>query len=161
MYKFLKQACYHLWVRYSLTATDSSKTMIQSIVASIRGQNWLNTPLTSGQHLQKFWTVTLLRMCGQVWKPSFVMSTTPHNLESLKDGIQAFWKTLTPEKCWRYIDHMHTVIPKVIEKGAASGYRTLSLINSFLAICYHCLSTVISIPRLKSYGHGYVLFLIN
>ena len=47
----------------------------------------------------------------------------PHNLESLKDGIRAFWKTLTPEKCQRYINHMHTVIPKVIEKeGAASGY---------------------------------------
>ena len=62
------------------------------------------------------------------------MSTIPHNLESLKDGNRAFWKTLTPEKCRRYINHMHTVIPKVIEKGAASGYQTLSLINIFS--CY-------------------------
>ena len=27
----------------------------------------------------------------------------PHNLESLKAGIKEFWKTLTPEKCQRYI----------------------------------------------------------
>ncbi len=47
----------------------------------------------------------------------------PRNLESLKDGIRAFWKTLTPEKCRKFIVHLHTVIPKVIEKeGAASGY---------------------------------------
>ena len=47
----------------------------------------------------------------------------PRNLESLKDGIEVFWKSLTPEKCRRYIDHLYTVIPKVIEvNGGPSGY---------------------------------------
>lgn len=39
----------------------------------------------------------------------------PHHL-----GIQDFWKTVTPEKCRRYIGHLKTVIPKVIEVGGES-----------------------------------------
>ena len=45
------------------------------------------------------------------------------NLEELKEGIQQFWVTLTPEVCTRYIDHIKKVIPKVIqEEGGPSGY---------------------------------------
>ena len=39
----------------------------------------------------------------------------PRNLNSLIEGILTFWKTMTPEVCRRYIDHLHKVIPKVIE----------------------------------------------
>ena len=47
----------------------------------------------------------------------------PHNLESLKAGIQQFWNTLTPDVCRRYINHLHKVVPKVIEvQGEPSGY---------------------------------------
>ena len=47
----------------------------------------------------------------------------PHNLESLKAGIQLFWNTLTPDICKRYINHLHKVVPKVIEvQGNPSGY---------------------------------------
>ena len=47
----------------------------------------------------------------------------PRTLDALKNGIRAFWKTLTPAVCQRYINHLHRVIPKVIEMdGAASGF---------------------------------------
>lgn len=45
------------------------------------------------------------------------------NLDGLKNGIKAFWKTLTPSVCRKYINHIHKVIPIIIEnKGDASGY---------------------------------------
>ncbi len=47
----------------------------------------------------------------------------PRNLAELKDGIKAFWSTVTPSKCKRYINHQHKVIPCVIEvQGEATGY---------------------------------------
>ena len=47
----------------------------------------------------------------------------PRNLETLKEGIQQFWNTLTPEVCRRYINHLNKVVPKVIEvRGEPSGY---------------------------------------
>ena len=41
----------------------------------------------------------------------------PKNLVQLKEGIQQFWLTLTPEVCKRYIMHLKKVMPKVIEEG--------------------------------------------
>ena len=47
----------------------------------------------------------------------------PKNLEQLKEGIQTYWKKLTPEVCTRYIDHLQKVMPVVIqEQGAPSGH---------------------------------------
>ena len=47
----------------------------------------------------------------------------PRNLQELKDGIQSFWLTLTPEVCQRYISHLHKVMPKIIQvNGDPSGY---------------------------------------
>ena len=47
----------------------------------------------------------------------------PKDLDDLKEGIQQFWGTLTPEVCTRYINHLHKVVPKVIEvQGEPSGY---------------------------------------
>ena len=47
----------------------------------------------------------------------------PQNLEDLKEGIQRFWSSLTPDVCQRYINHLTKVIPKVIEvRGEPSGY---------------------------------------
>ena len=47
----------------------------------------------------------------------------PCNLETLKEGIQQFWNTLTPEVCRRYINHLNKVVPKIIEvQGEPSGY---------------------------------------
>ena len=47
----------------------------------------------------------------------------PTNKEELIDGIKTFWASVDIEKCSRYINHLHKVIPAVIEKeGHASGY---------------------------------------
>lgn len=47
----------------------------------------------------------------------------PTNLEELMDGIEQLWLSLTPEICTKYIQHLHKVIPKVIEvNGNPSGY---------------------------------------
>ena len=39
----------------------------------------------------------------------------PLDLFELKQGIKAFWESLTPEICSRYIGHLKKVIPKVVE----------------------------------------------
>ena len=39
----------------------------------------------------------------------------PHSKQELIDGILKFWKTVTIPKCRKYINHLHKVIPKVIE----------------------------------------------
>ena len=45
------------------------------------------------------------------------------NLSGLKSGIKAFWKTLTPRICRKYINHIKKVIPIVIQRnGEASGH---------------------------------------
>ena len=48
----------------------------------------------------------------------------PKNLQELKDGIEQFWVTLTPEVCQRYIYHIpKKVIPKIVSvNGEPSGY---------------------------------------
>ena len=47
----------------------------------------------------------------------------PKNMSELQEGIQRFWQTLTPQVCQRYINHLHKVIPKVLEvAGEPSGY---------------------------------------
>ena len=46
----------------------------------------------------------------------------PRNKEQLVDGIIRFWSTLDAHKCHRYINHLQKVLPKVIEKGDATGY---------------------------------------
>ena len=47
----------------------------------------------------------------------------PSNKEELVSGIQEFWRTVTPEKCQRYIGHLRKVVPEVIRReGRASGY---------------------------------------
>ena len=47
----------------------------------------------------------------------------PQTKAELEDAILAFWETVTPQKCQRYINHIHKVIPKVIEcAGCATGF---------------------------------------
>ena len=47
----------------------------------------------------------------------------PRNLQELKDGIQRFWLTLTPEVCQHYILHLKKVMPKIVDlQGDPSGY---------------------------------------
>ena len=47
----------------------------------------------------------------------------PRNMTELKEGIKIFWKTLTPNTCSRYVDHLQKVMPDVIKvNGAPSGH---------------------------------------
>ena len=47
----------------------------------------------------------------------------PMNKDKLVAGIKAFWDTVTPEKCTKYINHLHKMHPAVVEcQGRASGY---------------------------------------
>ena len=47
----------------------------------------------------------------------------PRDEASLIEGIRTYWRTLSPETCNKYIEHLHTVIPRVIElNGGPSGY---------------------------------------
>ena len=50
----------------------------------------------------------------------------PKNKDELIRGIKAFWRTVTPSVCAKYIGHLKKVIPKAIElKGDATGYERL------------------------------------
>ena len=43
--------------------------------------------------------------------------------QDLEDGLHQFWSALTPEKCSRYINHIHKVMPKVLEcEGGPTGF---------------------------------------
>ena len=47
----------------------------------------------------------------------------PSNKQELVDGIYRFWKTVTAEKCTKYIRHLRKVLPKIIEfEGGPTGY---------------------------------------
>ena len=47
----------------------------------------------------------------------------PRRKDELEDGIRDFWKTVTPEKCRKYIGHIQRVLPAVVEReGKASGF---------------------------------------
>ena len=53
----------------------------------------------------------------------FIRNTyKPHNKEQLIAAVRAFWETMTPAKCQKYIGLLRKVMPKVIEgEGAATG----------------------------------------
>lgn len=47
----------------------------------------------------------------------------PHLKQELIDGIVKFWDTVSIAKCRKYINHIHKVIPRVVElSGEATGY---------------------------------------
>ena len=81
-----------------------------------KGINWWKTPPSSPD----------LNPIENIWgsmKQYLRTYAKPKNVQELKAGIKEFWKTLTPVVCSKYIDHLHKVIPKVIEvNGGPSGY---------------------------------------
>ena len=79
--------------------------------------NWWPTPPESPD----------LNPIENVWgsmKQYLHSSYKPRNLQELKDGIEQFWVTLTPEVCQRYINHItKKVMPKIVNvQGDPSGY---------------------------------------
>ena len=81
-----------------------------------KGINWWPTPPESPDlnPIENVWG-SMKEHLRNVYKP--------RNLERLKGGIKDYWKTLTSEVCTRYINHLHEVIPVVIQKqGGPSGF---------------------------------------
>ena len=80
------------------------------------GINWWKTPPESPD----------LNPIENLWNQMKRYSETtvrPRNKAELQAGLLRFWEKCTPEKCIRYINHLHTVMPVVIEKnGEASGF---------------------------------------
>ena len=85
-----------------------------------------NDPKHSSRYIQKnfteknvFWWKTPpkspdLNPIENIWgslKQFLRNQYKPKNIEELKDGIQMFWSTLTPEVCNNYIRHLHKVMP--------------------------------------------------
>lgn len=78
--------------------------------------NWWKTPASSPD-------LNPIEMIWHAMKEYLRGEYKPKNVSELKSGIRAFWRTLTPEICSKYIGHLKKVIPKVVEvKGGPSGY---------------------------------------
>ena len=77
--------------------------------------NWLKTPAESPDLNPK--------KCMGFTEVFLRHQYKPKNLQEVIDGIKRFWATMSPTVYRRYINHLHKVIPKVVQlKGAASSY---------------------------------------
>ena len=81
-----------------------------------KGIQWWRTPPSSPE----------LNPIENVWgsmKEYLRPYVKPRTTVELKQGIKEFWKTLTPQVCSKYVNHLRKVVPKVIEvNGRPSGY---------------------------------------
>ena len=64
-----------------------------------------------------------IKKLGAQLKGHLCRQVKPMNQAELVQGIEEFWANkMTPDLCTRYINHIHTVIPKVIDcKGGPPG----------------------------------------
>ena len=104
------------WYTYRHLCTLSTQVTSYLIFFDETGINWWATPPESPD----------LNTIENIWgslKQYLRTTYKPRNLQDLKNGIQQFWMTLNPEVYQRYIEHIHRVIPKIIEvNGEPSGY---------------------------------------
>jgi hypothetical protein len=57
----------------------------------------------------------------------------PQKKEELVNSIRAFRESLSAEKCGKYLDHVHCVIPHVIlNAGGPTQFCVIMIIDSFL-----------------------------
>ena len=80
------------------------------------GINWWPTPPESPD-------CNPIEMLWHELKEYIRREIKPTTKQELEDGIHAFWSTVTPEKCTKYIRHLRKVLPRVIElSGDATGF---------------------------------------
>ena len=82
-----------------------------------KGINWWPTPAESPD-------LNPIEMVWHELKAYLRKTIKPRLKEELVNGIQKFWRErMTPEKCTKYINHIHKVIPEVVKlNGRASGH---------------------------------------
>jgi transposase len=91
------------------TSRETQRFMLEHNV------NWWRTPPESPDlnPIENLWREMKHYIATQV---------RPKNKAELVAGLGAFWGTVTPQKCTRYINHLYNVMPKVIvNRGASSG----------------------------------------
>ena len=76
-----------------------------------KGINWFKTPASSPD------LNIPIELIWHALKDYLRNDYKPKNMSELKSGIKAFWATLTPGICKKYVSHLKKVIPKVIEVG--------------------------------------------
>ena len=52
----------------------------------------------------------------------------PRNMPELKEGIRKFWRTMTPQMCCRYIDHLR--------RGGEISSRLMELLLDIRQLCF-------------------------
>ena len=70
-------------------------------------ENVMETPASSPD-------INPIEMVWSSMKQYLQRVVKPRVKKELIDGIRAFWETLTPQKCGRYIDNVHKVLPVVV-----------------------------------------------
>ena len=61
----------------------------------------------------------------------------PKKKDELVQGIQTFWETLTAEKCVKFIDHVHRVLPHVILRNGNFPVLRLFYVRQFVHACFN------------------------
>lgn len=80
------------------------------------GINWWRTPPESPD-------INAIELVWHELKEFIRREVKPHTKQELVSGIEEFWKTMSVDKCNRYIDHLRKVIPEIVKvNGKATGY---------------------------------------
>lgn len=73
---------------------------------------------TTGSH-----NINAIELVWHELKEFIRREVKPHTKQELVSGIEEFWKTISVDKCNRYIDHLRKVIPEIVKvNGKATGY---------------------------------------
>jgi hypothetical protein len=73
---------------------------------------------TTGSH-----NINAIELVWHELKEFIRREVKPHTKQELVSGIEEFWKTMSVDKCNRYIDHLRKVIPEIVKvNGKATGY---------------------------------------